>query len=425
MRINLALRVPSLSEADGDTYVFMDPPSQQPEQDDASYQHYCDRFVLPMVMKSTTLFELQSPFFDKALGPVSQYRVQRRRGLVGKLPCRIKYVLDLTPSIDGEDAVHLVMEMCCPESVRKWKIAGMLWPISKTLIGGRDDFSPESDYEKPTSLAKAGSLSNQDKCTHLMLKQQEATRPIPLEYTPIQHRCAIDRLLLAVSKIDPGLDSAPKVWTISVIAAFYQAQNSSALLDFVVSWVHRNSYFVEVLPEVVLRIADNLKCYDLCRNTFAILIGEEAFDSVYRKRINNPNVTAYGRKREYLPEEYRTRVEYASKVFSSRVTDEFTRIVSANWLDELPEFLKLSQMALQPLKNPRFFESYQRGINSLKDILVCISGPKVWLCHFLEPADLGFAYSKDILKSSTLTEMGNADTECVNRSDTFAVLSLD
>ena len=377
MSLKLALRVQSLDEADGDTYVFMDPPSQQPEQDDASYQHYCDRFAFPMVMKSTTLFALQSPFFDKALGPMSQYRVQRRRGLAGKLPCRIKYILDLTPSTDGEDAVHLVTEMCCPESVRKWKIAGMLWPISQTVIGGREHFSPESDYEKPTSLAKAGSLSKQDKWTHLMLKQQEAIIPIPHEYTPIQHRSAINRLLLAVSGMDPGLDSAPKVWTISVIAGFYQAQNSIALLDFVVSWVHRNSYFVEVLPEVVVRIADNLKCYDLCRNAFAILVGEEAFDSAYRNRINDPKVTAYGRKKEYIPEEYRTRVEYASKVFNDRVRNEFTRIVSANWLDELPEFLKLSQMALQPIKGARLFESYQNAISSLKAMLVCIIRTKV------------------------------------------------
>ena len=96
MRLKLAMRMPSLNEADGDTYVFIDPPSQQPEQDDASYQQYCERFALPMVINSTTLFALNSPVFDKALGPMSQYRVQRRRGLVRKLPCWIKYVLGMS-----------------------------------------------------------------------------------------------------------------------------------------------------------------------------------------------------------------------------------------------------------------------------------------------------------------------------------------
>lgn len=384
MALDVAMKIPVLNDTDGDIYIFIDAPPKQPEQDHISYQNYRERSRIPIITKSTTLRALNSLFFDRALGPTSQYRVKRRRGLIGNLPNHINYVLDLTPSTEGEDTVHLLTQICCPESVRKWRIAGNLWPISRTLIEGQEDFplkiTPINKHCTSSAkhvLARLGNLDSLDQETHLMLKQHEAATPLSLEYSPILHRSAINRLLLAISNIDPGLDSASKVWTISVLAAEFQAHESSELLGFVVSWVHRNSYFVEVLPEATLMIAENLKCYDLCRCAFAMLVGEEAFESIYYKGKQGSRVTPYGRRKEDLPEEYRTRIEYASKTFSDRIMNEFETLARADWLEELPEFLKLSQFTPHELESPPGVK-YQAAVGLLKESLKLYIGGAIY-----------------------------------------------
>ena len=139
MSAKQALEVPWLNVPNGDTWVFIDPPPKQPEQDDESYFRYVERSRVPKVMSSATLFALNSSYFQKAMGPTAQHRVLRRRALVGKLPPHIRYVLDLTPPSEGDEAAYLLSELSCSPGVTKWIIAGKLWRISKTLIGGVDD----------------------------------------------------------------------------------------------------------------------------------------------------------------------------------------------------------------------------------------------------------------------------------------------
>lgn len=67
MDLELALRLPPVNEPDGDTYVYIDPPSKQPEQDYDSYNVYRSRFEFPMIMKSFTLYSLNSAVLKKAL----------------------------------------------------------------------------------------------------------------------------------------------------------------------------------------------------------------------------------------------------------------------------------------------------------------------------------------------------------------------
>ena len=145
--------------------------------------------------------------------------------------------------------------------------------------------------------------------------------------------------------------------------------HSDKLRDYVFTWLHRNSYFIEVLPEVSLRIADKLACHNLCRNAFAVLVGEEAFESIFRTRINNPRMTAYGRRKEDLPEEYRTRIEYASKAFIDRIRSEFDHLKNGDWLSEIPEFQTLSKRALQGVDITESTEQIQAIVNSIKEAL--------------------------------------------------------
>ena len=184
---------------------------------------------------------------------------------------------------------------------------------------------------------------------HAKLQLEESVLPIPLAYTALRHRSAIERVLLAISGIDPELDSAPKVWTACAVAQYFDVR--TPFDDYVVRWLRAdpNNHFLEVLPEVTLKIADGLQCHDLCRDAFAILVGEEALNSCYRNRSEacHPEVirgivSVHRRKKDSLPEAYQTRIEYASKALIDRVSQTFFKLVSLDWMENLPESKKLS-----------------------------------------------------------------------------------
>ncbi len=183
----------------------------------------------------------------------------------------------------------------------------------------------------------------------------KATR-ITLEYTPVRHRSAIERVLSALQGLDPKLDSAPKVWTTFAVAKYLDIKHSE-LDSYIIRWLraYPNSYFLEILPEVSLQIADGLENYELARDTFAILVGEEALDNLRRTRTptSSNSRSAYGRKKEDLPEAIFTRVEYASKAFLERINHEFADFVGngMQWIETLPEFRKLSSYGKPEAQN--------------------------------------------------------------------------
>lgn len=187
---------------------------------------------------------------------------------------------------------------------------------------------------------------------------------LPLEYSPVRHRSAIERVLSALQGKDPILDSATKVWTTFAVAKNFEITHSP-LEDYIIRWLraYPNSYFLEVLPEVSHQIADGLQNYDLARDSFAILVGEEALDSLRHTR--EPRVhkhTTFGRKKEGLPEHIHTRIEYASKSFLERIYSDFADLVvnGMQWIDQLPEVRRLSAYTQPELQNT---------VRKLKDLL--------------------------------------------------------
>lgn len=262
--------------------------------------------------------------FAKAMGPTAQHRIKRRRGLVGQLPSHIKYVLDLTSPSEGEEAAHLLSELSCSKDVTKWIIAGKLWKISKTLIGGQEEVSSHNRISAWATFQLLKSEIERDdrdpsSRDHKILKLEESMLSISLSYTPLRHRSAIERVLFAISGYDPQLDSAPKAWTACAIAKYFGVK--SLFDDYVIRWLRAdsNNHFLEVLPEVSLKIADGLQCQELCRDVFAILVGEEALGSLYRSRtqilrskVVRGITSVHGRTKDHIPEEYQTRIEYAS-----------------------------------------------------------------------------------------------------------------
>ncbi|MCJ1425459.1 hypothetical protein MMC29_003358 [Sticta canariensis] len=350
LSFKVGLELPTVCDPHGDTYVYLDPSTQQPEQDEATYAHYTERYETPMLMKKQTLLSFNSSFFEDMFGPTYQFRILRRRGLVGNLPDHVKYAIDLTPPTEGDEAVYLMTELCCSEGVRKWFLANQRWQVSKSMIGGEDEFMPSFQGPKRFDAKITTSGARTDGVGYSpspgFLNSQGALVPLPLEYSPVRHRSAIKRVLAALQGLDPQLDSAPKVWTTFAVAKYFSLTRSP-LTDYIVRWLRAspNSYFLEVNPEISLKIADGLQCDDLCRDIFAILVGEEALATVYR--CNDPEfgtqANVYGRKREDLLEPYQTRIEYASKAFVERIGAEFSFLVAPgmSWFESLPEFSKL------------------------------------------------------------------------------------
>lgn len=284
--------------------------------------------------------------------------------------------------MEGEDAVYLMTELCCSVGIRKWFQSAQRWNIAKRLVGGHDESQADhmlvsshvlgSQKDKPseamkediTEMLKDTDLERQantgtseanhtaESCASEVYESADIpasstkrTTSIPLDYTALRHRSAIERVLhAAVEGLDPRIDSAPKLWTTFAVAKYFEVTHSS-LTDYIVSWLRAtpNSYFLEVLPEVSQKIADGLQCEDLCRDTFAILVGEEALANIWRGRnqaAGSPACTVYGRRREDLHEDYQTRIEYASKSFAERVISKFSALVDErmSWLDGVPAY---------------------------------------------------------------------------------------
>lgn len=176
------------------------------------------------------------------------------------------------------------------------------------------------------------------------------------EYTPIRHHMAIERVLLAAQGLDPLLDSAPKFWTTFAVSRYLEITNSP-LTDYFVRWLRAtpNSNFLDVLPEIAFIVADHLQVHDLARDSFAILVGEEALDSILSSR--GPKTTyrnsIFGRRKEDLPETLQTRVQYAAKSFSERIMAEFTALAGDNmsWLEDLPQMELLSKVTQPDMQN--------------------------------------------------------------------------
>ena len=427
MAFRLATEMYMLNDPNGDTYVFIDPPAQQPEQDNDSYQRYCERYTNPLRMQKKKFAVLDTSFFNEAFGPTMQYRVTHRRGLVGRLPNTIKYVLDLTPPTEGDYAAYLTAELCCPEGVRKWYQSERRWNVSRMLVGGQEEYAApfrmrEDSAQKVDGNTSPGTVrmgveragppagSGDLNLTWVTGEQQvnvsyspalKSTRApresrIPLEYSPVRHRSAIERVLhAAVEGLDPQIDSAPKLWTTFAVAKHYSIKRSG-LDDYIVRWLRAspNSYFLEVLPEISLRISDGLECSELCRDTFAILVGEEALANAYRCRGPKALLagrSVHGRRREDLPESYQTRVEYASKAFMERITAEFTTLVDERmfWLNKLPEFCKLFVPELSDVLDRPAFSKLMTNLKAY------LRGRIYWiLCDKCSPSSGPFADSR-------------------------------
>jgi hypothetical protein len=205
-------------------------------------------------------------YFQRALhDPQLQRRVKKRLELVGSLPTGVKYVLDLTPPEEGDEAVDLITEISCSRGIRLWYTSESRCGISARLVGGKDETadresgavtgrvtppgtpgSPRIPNQKSPRAAAVASVMAGESSNTVMQGVLDKTRDErsvafdegnkydntlgeqTLDYCPIRHRIGIERLLQIIEGKEPHLDSAVKVWTLAGLAKFFQCPSTVA-----------------------------------------------------------------------------------------------------------------------------------------------------------------------------------------------------
>ena len=139
--------LPRFSESSADCLVFIDPPPKaELERDERRDKAVDDHYGQPFLISSKKIRALNSPYLSKRLNPSQQQAILKKRGLrIDQFPRGIKYVLDLTPKTEGEEAVAYLMELSCPIGVRLWAMSIDRWEVAPRLAGGLDEFTQLSE----------------------------------------------------------------------------------------------------------------------------------------------------------------------------------------------------------------------------------------------------------------------------------------
>ncbi|KAK1994283.1 hypothetical protein LX36DRAFT_213630 [Colletotrichum falcatum] len=390
---------------EGDTLVFVDFPAPSEPSAGADCYFYAWNSV-HFRMHSQKLLDTGSSKFSEILNPTYQFRIQRRRKLVNKLPEGVKYVLDLTPPSEGDELVFQMTEASLTPGIIKWWTAYDKHGIDAYVVSGHDDVcscwrenAPKSsddpgiaggknsatdagrdqnqntdkDLDHDTKSAIAQSLlrlynepdytgpkqlyiSNTGLASMVLDKKSKgdftselgpAYRQIP-DYCPVRHRVDILRLMCLIAGKRVIIDSAPLVWTLVAVAKILDC--TSVLRDPVLQWIMspNNTVFIEVLPEESLQIGVALKLDQVTRSAFRILVNELALEEAAGPN-GTPKAAAYtvfGRKRHDPGDDLNNLIQHAARAMVERVSGLVNRLVSKTVFDDMQnaEWLRLQNL---------------------------------------------------------------------------------
>ncbi|GIJ92070.1 hypothetical protein Asppvi_011045 [Aspergillus pseudoviridinutans] len=384
---------PSLLLLDNaDTLVFIDSP---PRSSTSSLLPASGEYV-PHRIHSQKLLQTNSPFFKKLFNPRTQARIVKRRGLTDGLTNGLKYAIDLTPPTEGEDAVIAITELSCPLGIRTWSRCQKRWCLPMSCVGGQDEDavldtnthkgfggrpsqeSNDSVPQNPEIDEQSGNHQKDDMGTPeaSSFAAERGKLGLPLDYSASRHRAGIEQVLQALEDFHPQLDTPCKLWTFFALAKLYDIATAPKICDLILSWFYEstNVRFLEIHPEISYRIACGIQCASLCRDTFSILVGEEALlllaNGDEAARLERPRVTWHGRLRESLDDTELQRIEYASKSFLDHVINRFVHLMGASmaWLHDLSEFQKVHRF--QPRSSPEE-KAKSQLLTALKDFVRC------------------------------------------------------
>jgi hypothetical protein len=240
-------------------------------------------------VSSERMKDTGSSIFTRMFEDWPQHLARKRKGLLKcPLPEGIKYILDLTPLEEGDEAVELVSELSCSLGIRSWYDSMTRCGVSPKLVAGDDDVprhaivppkvaaqfnlnTTQSARSRPTTASwvsqedvdpfpepcSAESLAEDDSSWDVPNALQEiwrrsvadalsarspsgsteeahgttnVTKKEVADYCPIRHRMGIENLLLIIQGKDPILDSAPKLWTLFVLAKYYECTSAMVCL---------------------------------------------------------------------------------------------------------------------------------------------------------------------------------------------------
>jgi hypothetical protein len=161
-----------LQESSADTLVVIGAPPREPKQSDKAYQHVANHFTRFHRIHSQNLLGLGSTKFSELLHPTIQFRTERRLRNQGFLPFgkpnEIKYLLDLRPPNEDDEAIVLITELSCTNGILTWYKAQKKYGIPMIMVSGQDDSSAlptnsaTDDKEKDhTPITKAPTSEHQ------------------------------------------------------------------------------------------------------------------------------------------------------------------------------------------------------------------------------------------------------------------------
>lgn len=122
----------------GDTLIYLDSPLTP---------------LQPIRVPSATLLSSGSSILTQYLtSPTYQHRILRRKKLLKNgLPLGVRFVIDLSPPVEGEDAVEVTERLWCPDNVRRWKTNPLMRPARYQEVDvGKDNQDAMMGLPKPT-----------------------------------------------------------------------------------------------------------------------------------------------------------------------------------------------------------------------------------------------------------------------------------
>ncbi|KAL4973283.1 hypothetical protein BDW66DRAFT_168772 [Aspergillus desertorum] len=302
---------------------------------------------------SWKLLESGSPYLQAQFEQQTQERNIKRRGGIAD---GIKYIIDLTPPLTEDEALLTISELSCPLGIRTWAYSQPQWNLPRNLVGGS---------EAP------GDVIDQSGCL--------------AEYSPERHRAGIVQILRVLEGLSTELDTPCKLWTFFAVARLYGLATMPDISVRVASWVYEgnNRRLIEIHPEITYRLGKGIQCAHLMRDSYCVLVGEEALRLVRDSRVPAPQkrqkTTVHGRQRGLLDDEDEQRVQYAGESLLMR------------WLHQSEMFQNV--LAYNP-NTPHALETKENLISCLKyfvrtSIIVVLSQEKATklLMRVFQPAE--------------------------------------
>ncbi|OTA94479.1 hypothetical protein M434DRAFT_10737 [Hypoxylon sp. CO27-5] len=300
--------------------------------------------------QSEKLLGTQSKVFTNLLSPERQGRLRRRLEIQHpgeSFPQ--KFVIDLTPSTEGDELAAQLMELSLPSGVRDWWMSKERLGISPYLVSGHDDHCPRHN-EVPINCQKTEDYGKHDSgrdefFPKIDLADIQMPRSRVIEdYCPIRHRANIIRLILAIEGYDLVLNSAPRVYTLAGIANILDC--TSVIRDSVCTWLmaEPNNEFIDINPEAALKIAWTMKLPNITRAAFRILVVEKTLETLAPEpQAKGSRRTVFGRPREDLPDDLQNPIEYAALKLADRVQQTLA-VLKSDQFYENPQFLEYQKL---------------------------------------------------------------------------------